>query len=152
MRGCLLRFVRHSPTPHPSCLCCRFGNPPPSSQHSCFAALAKNSRLWTVFTALRAAASRPRQREASIRSKQRSRGVPRPPVGEPPLASRLRPYLLSIEQVGADALVRPTTKRTLCHFERRRSRSREIPLIGNENSRTPTIKMRFYPYCSIWTI
>ena len=31
---------------------------PPRSQHSCFAALAKNSRLWTVFTALRAAASR----------------------------------------------------------------------------------------------
>ena len=31
---------------------------PPSSQHSCFAALAKNSRLWTVFTVLRTAASR----------------------------------------------------------------------------------------------
>ena len=37
-----------------------FGNPPPSSQHSCFAALAKNSHLWTVFTVLRTAASRPR--------------------------------------------------------------------------------------------
>ncbi len=31
---------------------------PPRSQHSCFAALAKNSHLWTVFTALCAAASR----------------------------------------------------------------------------------------------
>ena len=59
MRGCLLRSARHNPTPHPSCLRYRFGNPPPSSQHSCFTALAKNSHLWTVFTVLRTAASRP---------------------------------------------------------------------------------------------
>ena len=32
--------------------------PPPRPQHSCFAALAKNSHLRTVFTAIRAAASR----------------------------------------------------------------------------------------------
>ena len=59
MRGCLLRCVCHSPTPHSS-----LGSltltlvPPPGSQRSCFAALAKNSRLWTVFTVLRTAASR----------------------------------------------------------------------------------------------
>ena len=34
--------------------------PPPGSQHSYFTALAKNSHLRTVFTALRAAASRPK--------------------------------------------------------------------------------------------
>ena len=57
--GLFLRIVRHNPTPHPSCLRFRSGNPPSGSQHSYFTALAKNSHLRTVFTALRAAASRP---------------------------------------------------------------------------------------------
>ena len=78
--------------------------------------------------------------------------------GEPPLASRLRPYLLSVErgrgvprppegiscacndtlagvklfrQGGTPSSRRPT-KRTRCHFER----SREIPRIRNKNRRT----------------
>ena len=38
----------------------------PSSQHSCFAALAKNSHLWTVFTVLRTAASRPLHKGGKI--------------------------------------------------------------------------------------
>ena len=53
-------------------------------------------------------------------------GRPRPADGEPPLASRRCPYLLSAEQVGADALVRPQTKRKgtwLRHFELSRETS-----------------------------
>ena len=40
----------------------------PGSQHSCFAALAKNSRLWTVFTVLRTAASRPLHKGGKIKT------------------------------------------------------------------------------------
>ena len=57
--GVFLRFVRHNPTPHPSCLRFRSGNPPSGSQHS-WSALAKNSHLRTVFTVLHTAASRPK--------------------------------------------------------------------------------------------
>ena len=42
--------------------------PTPGSQHSCFAALAKNSRLWTVFTVLRTAASRPLHKGGKIKT------------------------------------------------------------------------------------
>ena len=41
---------------------------PPGSQHICFAALAKNSHLWTVFTVLRTAASRPLHKGGKILS------------------------------------------------------------------------------------
>ena len=40
----------------------------PGSQHSCFAALAKNSRLRTVFTVLRTAASRPLHKGGKIKT------------------------------------------------------------------------------------
>ena len=57
-------------------------------------------------------------------------------------------YLLEMSypaSVGRDALVPPPTKRTRCHFERRHSRSREIPYIRNEHNRTrltPNIRPR----------
>ena len=71
----------------------------PSSQHSCFAALAKNSRLWTVFTVLRTAASRPLHKGGKIlsaiavlfvRKVRALRKVERRDEGVPPYRSLIR--------------------------------------------------------------
>ena len=86
--------------------------PSPRSQHSCFAALAKNSHLWTVFTALRAAASR--------------RSIPT--VVSLPRNDKLKWRAQRFKRFGIK------TKRTPvppCHCERRRSRSVAISRKGN---------------------
>ena len=84
----------------------------PRSQHSCFAALAKNSHLWTVFTALRAAASR--------------RSIPT--VTSFPRNDKL--YGRSWHFIRISNSIPKCTPKPPCHCERRRSRSVAISRKG----------------------